>query len=333
MSGSWGQAAFQSFMSAVMLAVSLFFLIAASVHYGLLNLLGLTSQAGAALSCCGTPFSWCLVSPTMFMTIAPWVGFGIAAAGLIFASFRAARSFIVSRRLAASLNEAALERFPELKKMADGACAPVIPFDDERLRAAFTLGLFRPRVYISDALIRELDGGELEAVVFHELNHAEKRDPLKLFVLSFIRDMFFFIPLGSYLAKLFHGAKELAADERAARETGKPYDLANALVKMMRMKRGSIPAGVPALENSSLAEKRIKELLEPGGAGGAGKPPGLAIATLLIVLTLAGAFAAPIYAGGRELEKCNHGYCLSSEKACPARLDHCKEACDLMEKK
>jgi len=320
-------------MGAVALALSLFLMMAASVHYGLLNLLGLTSQAGAALSCCRTPFSWCLVSPTMFMTIIPWVGFGIVATGLLFASIRAARSFIVSRRFVVSLNEAPLERFPELKKMADSASAPIILFADEQLKAAFTLGLLRPKVYISTALIRELGEGELETVILHELNHAEKRDPLKLFVLSFIQDVFFFIPLGSYLAKLFHGTKELAADERAAKETGRPYDLANALVKMMRMKRGSIPAGAQALDNTSFAEKRIKELLEPGGAGAIGKPVGLAVSTLLIVLTLAGAFAAPIYAGGRKLEKCNHGYCLSSEKACPSHLDQCKKACDLMEKK
>ncbi|MGK7346113.1 MAG: M56 family metallopeptidase [Candidatus Nitrospinota bacterium M3_3B_026] len=320
-------------MGAVALALSLFALIAASVHYGLLNLLGLTSQAGAALACCRTPFSWCLVSPTMFMTIIPWVGFGVVATGLLFALFRAAGSFIVSRRFVTSLNAVSLEKFPELKSFADYAHAPIIPFEDERLKAAFTLGLLRPRVYISTALVRELDEGELEAVVLHELNHAEKRDPLKLFVLSFIQDLLFFVPLGSYLSKLFHGTKEFAADERAVRETGKPFDLANALVKMMRMRRGSIPAGVQALDNTSLAEKRIKELLEPGGAEAARKPLHLVFTTALIVLTLAGAFAAPIYAGGRKLEKCNHDYCLSSEKACPAHLDHCKKSCDLMEKK
>lgn len=330
MNGYWWKMALHSFLGAVAMALSLFIVIAASIHYSVPHLLGLTSRAGSALACCKTAFSWCLVSPTMFMTIIPWIGFGIVTTGLIVAVFKSVRNMIISRRFLSVLDAVPIDRFPELKSITKSSDIPIVPFDDKLFNSAFTLGLLKPKVYISTALAGELTKGELATVVFHELHHAEEKDPLKLFVLSFIKDVFFFLPLGHYLTDLFCRTKELAADERAVCETGRPLDLAQALLKMIRMNRKTVPVGVPILDKPSLVKKRIKELLEPGGENGGKGPFTVVIVTTVAVLfVMVLAMAVPIYAGGRQMEKCNHTYCKSEESSCPAHAGADKDECDL----
>ncbi len=330
--GFWRRSALRSFLGAALMAVLLFILIATSIHYGIANLLGLTALASSALACCKTLLSWCLVSPTMFMTIMPWIGLGIMAAGLALAIFKAAKNLIISRRFLNTLKGSPAKRYHELKRLSVSYGIPIITFEDAHLNSAFTLGLIEPKVYISTGLIGKLSKGELAAVSVHELHHAERKDPLKLFILSFIKDLFFFIPLGHYLANLFFMRKELAADERAASETGRPMDLAQALLKMIDMRQETIPVGVPVLGESSLVEKRIKELLEPGQIKRDKVPVKIIIGTAAVVFILTSVFAAPIYAGGRQMEKCNHTYCLGPKRTCPANVDNCKKACDIMEK-
>ncbi|VAX20705.1 hypothetical protein MNBD_NITROSPINAE01-1325 [hydrothermal vent metagenome] len=332
MNGYWWKMALTSFIGALVMALSVFVAIAASIHYSVPNLLGLTSQAGSALACCKTAFSWCLVSPTMFMTITPWLGFGIVTTGLVVAIFRAIRNLIISRRFLSALNVSAPGNIPNLKHIAPNSNIPIVPFNDKWFNSAFTLGLFKPKVYISTALIKELTQGECEAVILHELHHAEAKDPLKLFVLSFIKDVFFFLPLGHYLTNLFCRTKELAADEKAVSETGRPLDLAQALVKMLKMKQETIPVGVPILDKPSIIEKRIKELLEPeAGKKSEGPRTAVILTTIAALFVMLLAMAAPIYAGGRPMEKCNHNYCKSPASSCPAHTGVSKDKCDLPE--
>lgn len=316
------------------MALSLFVLMAASVHYGITNLLGLTALASSALACCKTLFSWCLVSPTMFMTIMPWVGFGILTAGLFVAMFRAARNLLISRKFINALRAVPVSHFPELNKLSDIYETSIIPFEDIRLKSAFALGLIRPKIYISTGLIGELTENELISVTLHEIYHVENKDPLKLFMLSFIKDLFFFMPLGRYLSDIFYRTKELAADERSAKLTGRPVDLAQALLKMVRMKREFTPLGAPMLDNPSLVAERVRELLEPGHGKRSERPLKFVLATTAVaIFVLVVVLTAPIYAGGRQMEKCNHRYCLVTEKACPAGIDDCKKMCEVMDKR
>ncbi len=312
MKSYWWKIALQSFSGAIFMALSLFILIAASIHYGFTNLLGLTTLASGALACCKTPFSWCLVSPTMFMTVIPWVGFGIVTIGLVVAMAKAGRNLWISRKFTDGLRQIPAGHFPGLKKLADTSKTVIIVFEDTRLKSAFALGLVRPKVYISTELISKLTHKELIAVTLHEIHHVEKKDPLKLFILSVIKDLFFFLPLGHYLSDTFYRTKELAADERAAKLTGQPVDLAQALLKMVRMKREFTPVGVPMLENPSLVAERIKELIEPGKEKRSDRPYKFVLVTTAAALfAMVLALTAPIYAGANQMEKCNQNYCLT----------------------
>jgi len=329
--GLYNRRTLRDFCTGVFTAVILFILIAANIHYGLTDLIGLTEMAKDAIRCCKTLFSWCLVSPSMFKTVIPWVGLGIIGVGSIKGIFKAGHAMLVAKRFSGNLRHVPVDSFPGLRDLARKDGVQIIPFEDEVIRSAFTIGLVKPAIYISTGLIEELTPEELRAVVLHEIHHAVNKDPLRLFILSFITDMFFFLPIGHYLTSSFYIHKELAADERSTFVTGRPFELATALIKMMKITRAPLPSGVPFIDidKAGLVEKRVKALLEPehDRKGIPGSILGFTVtgAVLLII-----ALALPIYAGTHEMEKCNHDYCLSTERACPSDTTHCKQVCEEM---
>lgn len=85
---------------------------------------------------------------------------------------------------------------------------------------AFCTGLLRPRVFISSAAVELLDGRALEAVLAHELQHARRRDPLRLAVSRVISGALFFVPGLGELARRQRALAELSADEAAFGENG-----------------------------------------------------------------------------------------------------------------
>ena len=96
---------------------------------------------------------------------------------------------------------------------------------------AFCAGLLKPRIYVSSATIEALDAAELEAVVAHEQHHADKRDPLRVFVAGVASDGLFFAPALRRLADRYSALAELAADRAAVRvHRDDPGPLASALL-------------------------------------------------------------------------------------------------------
>lgn len=131
--------------------------------------------------------------------------------------------------------------------------------DDGSLCFAFTAGLFYPKIYISRGLLDSLTKDELKAVFVHELHHKRKMDPLKFFISSIIRDMFFYIPVSKHLLKIFHAIKEKAADDRVISVTHKPFELASAILKVSTHNSG-LQMSV-SIKGKGLVEDRIKRLV------------------------------------------------------------------------
>lgn len=97
--------------------------------------------------------------------------------------------------------------------------------------AAFTVGLVRPRVMVTTALLAALDHDELAAVLRHEAEHARRRDPLRLLVGQVAQGWVFFLPVAEHLRRQAALGAELAADRAAVRHHG-PRPVAGALVRL-----------------------------------------------------------------------------------------------------
>lgn len=77
---------------------------------------------------------------------------------------------------------------------------------------AYTIGLFKPSIVVSQPLVSKLSREQLEAVVLHELYHLRSHHLLWLLLSRLISSTFFFIPLIGYLARQLRTEFELAAD-------------------------------------------------------------------------------------------------------------------------
>jgi heat shock protein HtpX len=118
---------------------------------------------------------------------------------------------------------------------------------------------------VSTGALRTLRQDELEAVVAHELAHVRRRDVLvQTFVVLFAATLvessriggwfsrallYVFAPIASaFVNVLLAPSRELAADALAARSTGAPHDLADALLRLDRASELVDFAASPATE-------------------------------------------------------------------------------------
>ena len=139
--------------------------------------------------------------------------------------------------------------------------------DPERVRVvrglptpAFTVGWFRPRVYVAQALGERLKADELRALLAHEGAHVARRDPLRLSLLRFLALTLFWLPALRRLADDVADEAEIQADDRAARE--QPLALASAILALAswRTPTPALLEGVGFAQRPDLLERRIRRL-------------------------------------------------------------------------
>lgn len=96
----------------------------------------------------------------------------------------------------------------------------------------FCFGLLRPKVCISNGLVKILSKDELTAVLLHEHSHMIANEPLKLFIIKLFYSVFFFLPgIKTYVNK-YVTFSELAADELATNNFTDRSKLAKAIFKI-----------------------------------------------------------------------------------------------------
>lgn len=133
----------------------------------------------------------------------------------------------------------------------------VLPVEEPQ---AFVLGLLRPRIYLSRGLIRRTDERDLEAVIAHETSHVRRRDPLRRWIASF--GLAFHVPwIARDLERLLDDANELSADADAARALGDGRRVAEALVRLARLRMDG-PELAVGVSGHNL-DSRVRDLLSP----------------------------------------------------------------------
>ncbi|HCO78754.1 MULTISPECIES: M56 family metallopeptidase [Bacillus] len=99
---------------------------------------------------------------------------------------------------------------------------------------AFAMGMLRPKVYLSTALIDMLDEGEIDAVVYHELHHKYSYDPLKTFAFSMLTKVIWYIPVLKHMRQSYSVFREVIADDYAIQQTGTELGVGQALLKLIK---------------------------------------------------------------------------------------------------
>jgi len=125
--------------------------------------------------------------------------------------------------------------------------------------AAFTAGLFRPRIYISGSVLAMLDSHELELLLLHEIRHCRSRDPFRSLFATIVGDFFFWLPAMGRLEERIMSKIEFGADDAAARMDR--AGLARTILKVAELGVAETSCGVVAFARSSCVPIRVRRLL------------------------------------------------------------------------
>jgi hypothetical protein len=143
---------------------------------------------------------------------------------------------------------------------------PSMPVRVFRVRTLMPLaalvGVFRPRLFVSEQFLDSLAENERQAVLDHEAAHLAARDNLKRTAVKLAPDWLSFTAAGSEIESAWTIATEEEADDRAAGPDGaRSLDVASALIKAARLAPAHCPSVSSFCEESSIV-RRVARLLD-----------------------------------------------------------------------
>lgn len=127
----------------------------------------------------------------------------------------------------------------------------------------FCAGLLRPKIYLSNNFVENLDQSELEAVVLHEQHHVMSFDPLRYYTVKTINNIFFFIPLFAYLSGKFYTSAEIAADEWVISKMKEKKSLTRAVYRSIEnSERAILRNGLMIPLFDDITEERVNKIVD-----------------------------------------------------------------------
>jgi Zn-dependent protease with chaperone function len=186
----------------------------------------------------GGPVSWLVLSAAVAF-LGGRAAWGIA--GLV----RAAR--VCARLLAHSVPD------PLLSAAVIPTAAPI----------CLSIGILKPKTVLSEGFLRAVDAAQLEAVLVHEQEHANRRDALSLLVARATTALMLPRARSQVLGDLALAAEQ-SCDETAARAIGDRLIMAEVILKVERLL--SVPRAIAPLAASfggTAIPLRVAALVEP----------------------------------------------------------------------
>jgi beta-lactamase regulating signal transducer with metallopeptidase domain len=148
-------------------------------------------------------------------------------------------------------SEAELESLRQAKQRL-GMSGSVRLFRSEREREPSILGIRHPAITVPIGLREELSASEFEAVLLHELAHAQRRDNLTGAFAHLVVCIFWFHPLLWLAEKRLLAERERACDELVVRCGTTPQVYVAGILKVCKFDLFDHPGGVSAMTGSDL---------------------------------------------------------------------------------
>ena len=118
-----------------------------------------------------------------------------------------------------------------------------VVFDSES-GEIFTAGLWSPKIYVANGLRKMHTAKELRAMVMHEENHTQSKDPLRTALVMMIERSLPGFPWKAKLAGYFYTLVEVCADKKAEERLKNRRPLITALYKRLAVGSRAISAGI-----------------------------------------------------------------------------------------
>lgn len=169
--------------------------------------------------------------------------------------------------------EVAPELIASLKEIAvlTGIKLPQIILTSNSNAQAFTFGVFKPVIVISDGVLSNLSTQELADVLKHECAHIKRYDVPTNWLAVMLRDVSFFNPFTHIAFSFYMTAKEEASDDVALQSGANPFQYGATLIKMWRISKenvlmslifDSVSPDPGFLKSVSSFEERVARMLD-----------------------------------------------------------------------
>lgn len=156
-------------------------------------------------------------------------------------------------RAGTALHELAVEvGCSDRVRVLEGAAGPV----------AFTSGLFRPRIHLSESIVDDLGKDSVRLVVLHEMQHCRSFDPLRTFVATLVGDLFFWVPASRGLVARVTLKIEYAADQAVGEKAR--VRLAQTILDVAELTSRRWVPGVTAFSDPGMIRYRVRRLIGTG---------------------------------------------------------------------
>jgi len=116
-------------------------------------------------------------------------------------------------------------------------------------------GIFRHTITVPEGLSGELEPGEFEAVLLHELAHAKRRDNLAVGFVHLLACLFWFHPMLWWIKRRLIAEQELACDEIALQYGAGRDEFASGILKVCQFHLARSVAGACGISGSSLKNR------------------------------------------------------------------------------
>ena len=194
-----------------------------------------------------------------------------------------------TRSLDTLLRRAGIAR-PVRLTTSDGIASPVAMRGDE--------------ICLPSRALVELDAGQRESILAHEIAHLERRDPAWLLVARVMETVFFFQPLNRLARRRMQEVAEYLCDDWAVERTGHPLLLAKCLASVAEWLRPEPQAGLLSAmieSGGSPLARRVRRILHPAARSRpASRARALALGTLCVVVLAAAAPRVSVNRGLRD---------------------------------
>lgn len=147
------------------------------------------------------------------------------------------------------------------------------------------IGFWRPVVTIPDTLPAKLSESELEAVILHELAHAQRLDNWTGAFAHVLACIFWFYPLLWWIERSLYREREHACDEIVVWSGVAPEEYVAGILKVCRFHLNSGVAGVSAVASSNL-KKRMEVIMSLSANTRLPRIPKLALGSLVTAMTI-----------------------------------------------
>ena len=132
----------------------------------------------------------------------------------------------------------------------------------DKFLSPFTIGVFKPVIFLPEILLKKADLQTLETIIAHQMAHIKRLDCLWVKIQNIIQFVYFFHPLAWYANSQINLARERICDRMVlARGIISPADYGKSMITVLKMNLMGIE-GVGFLPSFSNARKKFQFRLE-----------------------------------------------------------------------